>query len=366
MIANDRLTIQLFTSPITYQDEKSVPVASTEITFPETPAAHPLNIQKWVSFVNDAFKKQELQDQSVFQFVDLDWTFYPYQYAKVEPNQSWIIKTVMMKLRNKSGFWLRLLGHWPILQMLGKSLNGDTLPMTQETKTIHTGKGTKNELIQQIFPLYATNDPDVTIPLLHDEDAALIIPPRSVFKGFIDGFMNNTIQDFSVALDSSEMWVYHNGDGQDSHSLHFHQTSAYVDVHSRYNSPGQVSAVRKYAASLYSKESYGIGPQQSMAFRITFPNYHSSESVFIPKVLGLGYLVHCHFNHESMNGMMQSYYIYLKRDQLFENPRQAQKPISCFSHRPLQTKQKPKHEESCISATLQALEGWRCFLASFK
>lgn len=184
--------------------------------------------------------------------------------------------------------------------------------------------------IQQVFPQYATNDPTVQIPIsTMDQNAELIIKPLSTFRGFIDGYANDNLRNFSVQLDSSEQWIYRNGDNADAHPLHFHLTSGYVDPSNPVNTPGLVSRAREYVPYLYSMDTYAVGPQQTIAFNLTFPNYSGQDTAEIngsvppntkDSFRGLGNCIHCHFlTHVSDNSMMIQYYVFKgERSNLFK------------------------------------------------
>ena len=70
--------------------------------------------------------------------------------------------------------------------------------------TVGGATGTKYNYdagFQQVYPQYATSDPNVQIPLL----ALMIVPPQATFKGFYDGFLNDNLMNFATALDSRTM-----------------------------------------------------------------------------------------------------------------------------------------------------------------
>ena len=121
-----------------------------------------------------------------------------------------------------------------------------------------------------VIPYYATSNPEVQIPISSvEQNAELIISPGQVFKGFLDGFANDNLMSYSVKRESSEQLVYHNGDTADAHPFHFHLTSGFASVASPYSSPGLLTAERSYASYLYSRETYGIGPQQTVSFTLS-------------------------------------------------------------------------------------------------
>ena len=47
---------------------------------------------------------------------------------------------------------------------------------------------------------------------------------NGVYKGFVDGYLNDNYMNFSVKKNNSEKWYYFNMDFQDSHPFHFHLT----------------------------------------------------------------------------------------------------------------------------------------------
>ena len=59
-------------------------------------------------------------------------------------------------------------------------------------------------------------------------DAELIIAPLTTYIGLYDGYLNDNLNSFSVKLNSSELWIYNNGDCTDSHPFHFHLTSGFA------------------------------------------------------------------------------------------------------------------------------------------
>lgn len=343
MDANNKLTVEFFKEPIVYGDTTTTsPVASTTIIFPSTPSLAPLNINKWIDLVNSEFEKTQVffpkkSAKSLSDLLDLDWTFYPFKIAAVY-QKVWYIKSVMMKTNNKSKYYVRLKGRWPLLQFLGKSMNagsaiGESCGSSKRKflksgkkedvktkKTINMDKSDKkgkNDMnldmnIQMIYPLYATSDPEVQIPIINtDQNAELIIAPRTIFNGFIDGYANDNFKAFSVQLDSNEQWVYHNADDTDAHPFHFHLTSGYANLSSPYTSPGLLSVNRGYASYLYSRENYGIGPQQSIGFNLTFPNYSSFDTSPSPDIPGIGFMYHCHLlPHVSSVNMSNFFLVY--------------------------------------------------------
>jgi FtsP/CotA-like multicopper oxidase with cupredoxin domain len=86
-------------------------------------------------------------------------------------------------------------------------------------------------------------------------------------------------------------------DNQDTHPLHFHLISGYVNI-----SKGLVSKKEDYLPYLYSRDIYGVPPQQTISFYLKFPNYASDQGSLNPKVLWTGFMGHCHLIlHHDMN-----------------------------------------------------------------
>lgn len=178
--------------------------------------------------------------------------------------------------------------------------------------------------IQTLYPAFATNDPDEPIFIIGPvKEAEMILPPHSTFKGFADGFMNENFNNFAVEFNASEQWVYANLDNADSHPYHFHMTSGFVQTENPRNSQGLVSEKHAFYPFLYSRETYGVPPQQVIAFNLKFVNYNSLEGVLDPRkyqgVRGIGFCHHCHFlPHVSANSMINTYFVYPgKRSDIF-------------------------------------------------
>lgn len=141
-------------------------------------------------------------------------------------------------------------------------------------------------------------------------EAELIIEPGQTYIGLYDGYLNDNLNSFTVALKSSEQWIYTNGDNADAHPLHFHLTSGFSTPHSAYNSPGLLSCRRSYVPLLYARDIYQVGPQESVAFYLTWPYYPSSEKTQSPDVKCVGGVIHCHFLlHNDVNSMIIQYQI---------------------------------------------------------
>ena len=359
MLSNDTLTVQFFATSIPYGDTSTTPVASVTIVFPPTPMAKPLNIAQWITLVNQTFAQTAIElpllgEVKLDSVLSLDWTFFPYTINAVY-DKTWIFKSVLMKNVNSSSFYVRFLGSPSLLQFFGKDLAGGPLPsegggmsyMMGKTKKQQAETMIKDEMknemkmrqasdvskvetkvetnkvedkvvvenldmnLQQMFGNYATRDPNVQITLTMDtQNAELIIDPDSVFKGFLDGFTNDNLCNFSVGLDSSEQWVYHNADQLDAHPFHQHLTSSFVAPNNPQNSPGLVSRDRAYDGYLYSKSILGISPQQSLGFYLRFVNFSSLDSTRALPFKGLGFMVHCHIQNHSSAGMLGQYFVF--------------------------------------------------------
>jgi FtsP/CotA-like multicopper oxidase with cupredoxin domain len=179
----------------------------------------------------------------------------------------------------------------------------------QSSEMVNPYPNNYNMNIQQIFPAYATSDPNnpITSP---DGTAELIIAPHTTYFGPVDGFQNDNLMNFSVGYNKTEKWYYHNLDTQDTHPFHFHLTSGFVDCFDEVNSQCLLKNDNYFANYLYSRDTYGIGSQQSLAFYLKFINYISEEGALVPPVRNLGYMYHCHYmTHHDMN-MMGQYYVH--------------------------------------------------------
>ena len=202
--------------------------------------------------------------------------------------------------------------------------------------------------IQQVFPFYPdplnpydVNNPmsGTTIRCYKDVLSYFIIAPfdetnedrenNGVYKGFVDGFMNDNYMNFSVMKNSSEKWYYFNMDFQDSHPFHFHLTSGYLNLIGDKNSNNYyeknpysnalINPTNFYQPYTYSIDNYGIGVQQWISFFVKFANFSSEKgSMYDGKYANLGYMYHCHyFLHHDMS-MMGQYYVYTNYDKFFK------------------------------------------------
>lgn len=251
------------------------------------------------------------------------WKKIKYKYAEpVVP-----IKTETISLEQKR---LSSLDQSPQTGWLSSFLNSDCfslscapiekdspskIPWISAPRTSQLSQTMDNNMnIQTLFNNFATRDPNAPIFLLKPEqEAELIISPSTTFKGFVDGFMNENFNNFGVQENSSEQWEYSNLDNADSHPYHFHLTSGYVQVHNPGNSQGLVTKKNSFYPYLYSRETYGVPAQQSIAFNLRFVNYNSLQSVLNPKypgVKGIGFCHHCHYLPHVSASMVNSYFVF--------------------------------------------------------
>lgn len=304
MLGNDTLIIQLYSSPVSYGDT-TAPLASATIVYPTTNT--PLNINQWKTLVNDLFADTDITiSQSTVKLntiLSYDWTFYPYKGSFLTKPTVYL-KSVMIKTTNISRYYVRLVGPWSLLEFYGKPL-GTGMGMS-------TGcfPGNYDANIQQIYPTYATTDPLTPIMMMTCTDnAEIIISPEQTYIGPLDGFQGDGLMNFSTKVNSSEKWIYHNLDTQDSYPFHFHLTSGFA--------PASDAMVTSYQSALYSRDTYGLGSQQSIEFYLKFSNYPSSQIGETLLIKNLGYMYHCHYlSHHDMN-MMGQYFVYIHRKDYF-------------------------------------------------
>jgi len=137
---------------------------------------------------------------------------------------------------------------------------------------------------------------------------------NGIYKGFIDGYANDNLMNFSTKVDSSEKWIYYNMDAQDSHPFHFHLTSGYVNPNDPINTELIVNSHHSHTPYTYSKDTYSIPSQTTLAWYLKFSNYTSN---FAMKEKYLGFMYHCHYmtHHDMM--MMGQYYNYENRNDHF-------------------------------------------------
>ena len=338
MISNDMITIEFFDQPIGYGDIKTIPITKNTVIFPPTDY---MNIQEWIDLVNITFREIKVSKLSGYkklnEILQLDWSFFPYKFTYMS-NKTIYIKSAIIKTKNNSKYYIRISGRWPILQFFGKSLCGSTIDSlmnnlnsnaeTIETQNIYHTNIVKNNSqfikcdefgifgiydvdIQALFPAYATSDGMIQLPIAcMKRNGELIISQNSTFKGFYDGYLNDNLSSFSVRLKTTELWVYNNGDNTDAHPIHFHLTSGYVLPNSQFNSSNLSSQSRPSNPLIYSRDIYQVGPQETIGFYLTWPNYPSDVTTSEPNITGAGGVVHCHFlSHNDANSMIIKYYV---------------------------------------------------------
>ncbi len=335
MISNDTIEIEFFENPISYGDKTTIPITKIKVIFPPTDF---INLQQWIDLINKTFESTLVSGlgsyQKLSEILVSDWSFFPYQYPYMY-DKNICIKSAIIKTQNNSSYYIRILGRWPILQFFGKSLTGSVIDNDSAKKNIILN--TKNQFhlditknpsqyikcdeygiygiydadIQVFFPAYATTDGSIQLPIAcMKRNGELIINPNYTFKGFYDGYLNDNLNSFSVKLKSTELWLYNNGDNADNHPIHFHLTSGYAVPELVYNSPNLLSIDRKSNPLIYSRDIYQVGPQQTIGFYLTWPNYPSNIKTSSPNITGVGGVIHCHFlPHNDSNSMIIQYYI---------------------------------------------------------
>lgn len=295
MISNDMLTIQVFDNEIKYGDFTTSPIKEIDIVFDPVTG---LNITEFTAMINTTFSNttvEGLEDyDNVADILTLDWSFFPYVY-KFLFNKTLILKSAVIKILNKSNYYIRLLAKPPLLNLFGKPFTGGVLTDNSIKCDEYEIYGIYDGYIQQTYPYYATSDPNVQLPIgCMKKPAELIIKAYNEYIGFYDGYFNDNLCSFSVNLNSTEEWVYTNGDDTDSHPLHFHSTSAF----------------QRYENITHSKDIFQIGPQQQTSFYLKWLYYSSNDKTSSPNIRGRGSIIHCHYSfHFDLNSMMIQYYI---------------------------------------------------------
>ena len=318
MISNDTLKIEFFEQEISYGNFNITPISTITLIFPETKL---MNIQEWIDLINKTFKNTSVNINNnkykLYDIITCDWSFFPYALNFLYEKTSYI-KSAVIKTINKSNFYIRFLGRWPLLQFFGKPMTGDTLnPQNKFKKNYKIENnnlyikcdeyaiyGIYDAEIQQIFPFYATADGDKQLPIAcMKRNAELIILPNKQYIGLYDGYYNDNLNSFSVKLKSSEKWIYTNGDNADAHPLHFHLTSGFALANS-------ITSKNESNQLIYSRDIYQIGPQETVSFYLTWPYYSSYETTISPNISGIGAVIHCHFlQHNDSNSMMIQYFV---------------------------------------------------------
>ncbi len=343
MISNDTLCIEFFENEVSYGDHNTQPIKQIEVIFPATTKCNLMNIQEWVDLINETFDNTFINFntyQKLSNIIECDWSFFPYTYNYLY-DKSIYIKSAIIKTINKTSYFIRLSARWPLLQLFGKAMTGNTIEPNsdmlaqnkiklQALKQLQSRKlnqsikyhnlsprktpsqymkcneeeiyGIYDNEIEQIFPFYATGDDNVQLPIAcMKRSAELIIIPFSTFIGLYDGYSNPNLWSFSTKFRSTETWNYINLDCADSHPIHFHLTSGYVTK----NTDNDLSN-----SQTYSRDIYQIGPNQSISFDLTWPYYPSYKTTKTPHIRCLGGVIHCHFlPHNDNNSMMIQYFV---------------------------------------------------------
>ena len=326
MISNDNFKIQAFQNNIPYGDFTTSPVFSVSINLPPTPQLYNLNIQEWVDLLNKSLTEKTITINGemfkVSSILNFDWSFFPYGVNLLNGTTTYI-KSAVIKTINNSNYCIRLLGRWPILQIMGKSMVGNTnttppLAGSGPCCTLNAPcdeeylYGVYDNYIQTWYPYYATDDENTQKPVLCPRrNAEMIIASKQTYIGLYDGFANDNLRSFSTKLKSTEIWTYLNGDVGDSHPLHFHLTSgfSYKSLSSVNNTPNSPGSDKTLGFSqTYSRDIYQIGPQQSLSFALTWQYYSSEDTTSSPYIPNIGAVIHCHFlPHNDANSMMITY-----------------------------------------------------------
>ena len=327
-VANDYFTIDIFKNEINYNEFNSTPLMSVSIKLPETPSRINLNIQQWIDLLNNTLKRTNIiyNGKSFFvsDFLSFDWSFFPYGINLLDGTIKYI-KTAIIKTFNKTNNYIKITGRWPFLQLIGKSMTGivNFTPPTPLSGPCCSKDspcdeyflyGVYDNYIQFIYPYYATNVSTQQIGILCPRrNAELIILPKQTYIGLYDGYFNDNLDSFSVNFGSTEIWTYLNADNQDSHPLHFHQSSGFAyqmldSVNNTPNSPGYNKT--NGFTQTFSRDIYQIGPQQSISFAIKWTAYSSEDTTDSPYIPNLGGVIHCHYlAHADYNSMMITYSI---------------------------------------------------------
>ncbi len=307
------------------------------------------------------------------QILQCDWSFYPYSYSYLT-NKAVYIKSAIIKTINKSNYFIKFSAKWTLLQFFGKSMTGDTLNtdnsfLTQNRKKYalirsrnnksnnnltvnnkNNNSNTSNKLlecqknpsqyircdeeaiygiydnaIEQFFPFYATNDQNVQLPIAcMKRSGELIITSTQTFIGIYDGYSNPNLWSFGAKFRSTETWNYINLDTADSHPIHFHLTSGFASIseNSKLNTSNCTVNPKSNTLNcnrtnylysnqqIYSRDIYQVGPNQEIAFDLTWPHYPSSKTTESPEIRCLGGVIHCHFlPHNDVNSMMVQYFV---------------------------------------------------------
>lgn len=353
----------------------SNPLASVCIVFPAIDK--PLNISEWTTLVNKLYSQTHIQglDICLSSILEYDWTFFPYKvnYMSLPSNSNDLnavpnyplipiyLKTVMIKNINKtSKFNIRMSAKWELLNFFGKTIAGmsgplgtsmmNTMPYSFTPTTVSCSNmnncaytndsmvvdmhGNQDQALQNVFTVFAdpinpyNNATQVggSIMVNMSDLVTFSIPARvdptsvsgdnnGIYKGFIDGYQNDALMNFSVKLNSSEKWVYHNMDTQDSHPFHLHLTSGFADLTNNNTSKAIIGDSHNgHNQYPYSIDTYGVPSQQHVSWYLKFMNYTSKKGF---KQKNIGFMYHCHYmsHHDMM--MMGQYYVFRHRKDYF-------------------------------------------------
>ena len=118
MTYNDTLQINFYNVPISYGQVGVSPVIIATFTYPVT--TKPLNINQFLDLVNSRLKLVGIDF-----LIEFDWTFYPYTVQYLD-GRTVILKSVLMKVINKSEYYIKLVGPWNLIQFFGKPLGAMT------------------------------------------------------------------------------------------------------------------------------------------------------------------------------------------------------------------------------------------------
>lgn len=329
MSSNDKLVIEFFTTKPSYDPTTPDPTvqASATVMFPEI--SKPINIVKFVKFVNDQFAKtklsgvnNELHGNNVSKYLTYDWSFYPWKINYID-NRSQYIKTVLMIMKNKtkqnasSPYFIRFTASCNLLQIFGKPVGAR--PGTNNNSSMFPNNYNCN--ITSMYQHYATYDPNIQIQAQGMSNIGhMIIDNIQDYKGFIDGFQNDNMLNFSTKQDSTEKWIYHNLDRKNSHPIHFHLTGGYINPFDCDLDKCLIDNRLSHNSILYTKDIYNISSQKSVSFYLKFTNFNSSINVLrpiYPSQKYLGYMIHCHYmTHHDLN-MMSQFFVYSNRNDYF-------------------------------------------------
>jgi hypothetical protein len=102
-------------------------IFSVTITLPPTEPRVNLNIEQWINLLNNSLITTNInlngQIISAYNILSFDWSFFPYGINLANGTIKYL-KSAVIKTINNSNYFIRILGRWPILQMMGKTLMG--------------------------------------------------------------------------------------------------------------------------------------------------------------------------------------------------------------------------------------------------